>query len=350
MKKQAVGMVAAVAGLFAGGAFAQTSVTLYGVADVGVEYANHLGAGNNSVVRMQSGNLSGSRWGLRGAEDLGGGLRAVFALESGFSVDDGKSTQNNRLFGRQAWIGLSNAYGTLTLGRHTTAMYDFGVQFDPMGISTRYSIGAQDSAFQSRADNSIKYAGKFGPVSAKLMYSAGADGTSGVNGEVPGNYKVGREFGGSLAYESGPLAIAVVYDEVNGNTVATDQDKTRKAAVSGTYQFGPVKSYLGYRYARFMTPPTSQTTNLYWAGAQWDITPAWSLTGAAYYQDFRNSGADPWLFIVSADYSLSKRTDVYLNLAYTKNKDGSDLGTGGFGTTVAGKNQTGVLMGIRHKF
>jgi len=99
-----------------------------------------------------------------------------------------------------------------------------------------------------------------------------------------------------------------------------------------------------------MTPPTSQTTNLYWAGAQWDITPAWSLTGAAYYQDFRNSGADPWLFIVSADYSFSKRTDVYLNVAYTRNKDGSDLGTGGFGTTVAGKNQTGVLMGIRHKF
>ncbi|MCA3182474.1 MAG: porin, partial [Cupriavidus sp.] len=233
MKKKAVWMAAALAGLFAGGAFAQTSVTLYGVADVGVEYANHLGAGDNSTVRMQSGNLSGSRWGLRGSEDLGGGLRAVFTLESGFSVDDGRSTQNNRLFGRQAWIGLSNAYGTLSLGRHTTAMYDFGVQYDPMGISTRYSIGAQDGAFQSRADNSIKYAGKFGPVSAKLIYSAGADGTSGVNGEVPGNYKVGREFGGSLAYESGPLAIAVVYDEVNGNTVATDENKTRKAAVSG---------------------------------------------------------------------------------------------------------------------
>ena len=88
MKKKAVWMAAAVAGLTAGSAFAQASVTLYGVADVGVEYANH----------------------------LGGGLRAVFALESGFSVDDGKSTQSSRLFGRQAWIGLSNAYGTLTAG------------------------------------------------------------------------------------------------------------------------------------------------------------------------------------------------------------------------------------------
>lgn len=331
------------------GAFAQSSVTVYGVVDAGVEFANHQKAGNNSVVRLQSGNLSGSRWGLRGVEDLGGGLKAVFALESGFSVDDGKSTQGGRLFGRQAWIGLSNRYGTLSLGRHNTPAYDFGVQYDPMGISTRYSIGVQDGTFQSRADNSLKYAGKFGPVTAKFMYSFGADGTSGVNGEVPGNWKVGREFGGSLAYETGPLAVAVVYDELNGNTVATDENKNRKVALAGTYTIGAVKTYLGYRYARYMTPPTSQTTNLYWAGAQWDVTAAWSLTGAAYYQDFRNSGADPWLFVVSADYAFSKRTDAYLNLAFTRNKDGSDLGTGGFGSTLPGKNQTGVLLGIRHK-
>lgn len=342
--------VAAIAGLLGSSAYAQSSVTLYGVADVGIEFANHQKGAGNSVVRMQSGNLSGSRWGIRGAEDLGGGLRAIFTLESGYNVDDGKSGQSGRLFGRQAWVGLSNAYGTLTLGRHNTPMYDIGVQYDPMGISTRYSIGVQDDVFQSRADNSIKYAGKFGPVTAKLLYSFGADGTSGVNGEVPGNPSVGREFGGSLAYEAGPLAVAAVYDEQNGDTVATDSYKTRKAALVGTYVIGPVKTYLGYRYGRIMTPPTSQTTNLYWAGAQWDITAAWSVTGAAYYQDFRDTGADPWLFIVSADYSFSKRTDAYFNVAYTRNKDGSNLGTGGFGSTVPGKNQTGVLLGIRHKF
>ncbi|MGH6781426.1 MAG: porin, partial [Sphingomonadaceae bacterium] len=207
---------------------------MYGVADAGVEFVNHQKPGDNTVVRVQSGNLSGSRWGLRGSEDLGGGLRAIFALESGFNVDDGKSAQGSRLFGRQAWIGLSSTYGTLSLGRHTTAMYDIGVQYDPMGISTRYSIGVQDTAFQSRTDNSLKYVGKYGPVTAKLLYSFGADGTSRVNGEVPGNYKVGRAFGGSLAYESGPLALAVVYDELNGNTVATDDQKTRKAALVGT--------------------------------------------------------------------------------------------------------------------
>lgn len=349
MKARELRIAAAVAGLFTGGAFAQTSVTLYGVVDAGIEYVNHLGPGDNSSVRMQSGNLSGSRWGLRGAEDLGGGLSAIFALESGFNIDDGKSGQS-RLFGRQAWVGLRHTYGQITLGRHNTPMYEYGVQYDPMAISTRYSIGIQDPTFQSRADNAIRYEGKFGPVTGKLFYSFGADGTSGVNAEVPGNYKVGREISGSLAYENGPLAVAVIYDELNGNTVATDENKTRKAAIAANYKIGPVRPYLGYRYARIMTPPTSQTTNLYWAGAIWDVTPAWSLTGAAYYQDFRNSGADPWLFIASADYAFSKRTDVYLSVAYTRNKDGSDLGTGGFGTTVAGKNQTGVLLGMRHKF
>ncbi|WP_043365624.1 porin [Cupriavidus sp. WS] len=349
MKKTAL-VVAALAGLPGSGAFAQSSVTLYGVADVGVEFANHQKGAGDSVVRMQSGNLSGSRWGLRGAEDLGGGMRAIFALESGYNVDDGKSGQSGRLFGRQAWVGLSTAYGSLTLGRHNTPMYDIGVQYDPMGISTRYSIGVQDDVFQSRADNSLKYTGKFGPVTAKLLYSFGADGTAGTNGEVPGHFTVGREYGASLAYESGPLAVAAVYDEQDGDTVASEGDRTRKAALVGTYAIGPTKTYLGYRYGRTMTAPLNQTTNLYWAGVQWDITQAWSLTGAAYYQDFRASGADPWLFIVSGGYAFSRRTDVYLNVAYTRNKDDSNLGTGGFGSTVPGKNQTGVLLGIRHKF
>ncbi|CAG2133735.1 porin [Cupriavidus plantarum] len=349
MKARKLRIAAVIAGLFTGAVHAQSSVTLYGVVDAGVEFVNHLGAGDNTSVRMQSGNLSGSRWGLRGSEDLGGGLSAVFALESGFNIDDGRSGQN-RLFGRQAWVGLRSAYGLVTLGRHNTPMYEYGVQYDPMAISTRYSIGVQDPTFQSRADNAIRYEGKFGPITGKLFYSTGVDGTSGVNGEVPGNYKVGREYSGSLAYESGPLAIAAIYDEVNGSTVATADNKTRKAAIAANYKIGPVRPYLGYRYGRIMTPPTSQTTNLYWAGALWEVTPALSLTGAAYYQDFRKTGADPWLFILSADYAFSKRTDAYLTVAYTRNKDGSDLGTGGFGTTLAGKNQTGVLAGIRHKF
>ncbi|MWL91530.1 porin [Cupriavidus sp. SW-Y-13] len=334
----------------AGTAAAQSNVILYGVADMGIEYANHQPNGNHSTVRVQSSNMSGSRWGLRGAEELGGGNKAVFALEGGVSLDDGKSAQGGRLFGRQAWVGLQTRYGVLTLGRQTTPMFELGGAYDPMAIAGRYSIGAQDAALQSRADNSVKYVGRIGGLTAKGFYSFGVDGTSGVNGEVPGNSKVGREYSFALGYDAGPVSTNLVYDEVAGNSVATADSKSRRVAAAATYLWGPVKSFVGYRYARLMTPPTNATTNLYWAGATWDVSAAWNLTAVAYYQDFRDTGADPWMFVFSADYQLSKRTDLFLNVAYTRNKENSNLGVTGFGTTSPGANQSAAVLGIRHKF
>ena len=100
--------------LFSGVATAQSSVILYGVVDLPIEYNNHLAPGFNqpgggSRVGLQTGGgLSGSRWGLRGTEDLGGGTKALFVLESGFGVDDGRSQQGGRLFGRPAYVGMQN--------------------------------------------------------------------------------------------------------------------------------------------------------------------------------------------------------------------------------------------------
>ena len=373
---------AAVAAMAAGGAYAQSSVTLYGVVDAGIEYQNHQPnvAGSHDVVRLTSGNMSGSRWGLRGVEDLGGGLKGVFVLESGFNVDTGTSGQGGRLFGRQAFVGLQSNYGTLSLGRHQTPFYDFGLAFDPMAISTNYSITSQDAGFSSRADNSLKYIGKFGGLTASLLYSTGANtvGTAnaytGVAGEVPGSYKTGREYSASLIYAGGPFSIGAVFDETNlGNPTGVGIDTTRakiqRASLAGTYAFGPAKVFAGYRYAHALSNARlpggtlangtvdANVSNLYWLGMGYQLTPALSLTGAAYYQDFRSSGADPWSFVASADYAFSKRTDAYLNVAYTKNKDGSTLGLGGsgaagsgFGTTNGSANQFGAVVGVRHKF
>ncbi|MGE8449215.1 MAG: porin, partial [Pseudomonadales bacterium] len=100
---------------------AQSSVTLYGVADAGVEFLNHVpnAAGQaNSLVRMTSGNTAGSRWGLRGVEDLGNGLKGVFVLEGGMALDSGMAVQGGRLFGRKAYVGIdSSRFGQITLGR-----------------------------------------------------------------------------------------------------------------------------------------------------------------------------------------------------------------------------------------
>lgn len=372
---------AAVAALAAGGAYAQSSVTLYGVVDAGVEYANHQPgvSGSHDVVRLNSGGMSGSRWGLRGVEDLGGGLKGVFVLESGFNVDTGTSGQNNRLFGRQAFVGMQSQFGTLTLGRHQTPFYDFGLAFDPMAISPNYSITAQAPEFQQRADNSIKYIGTFGGLTGSLLYSTGSNtaGTAsvyqGISGEVPGNYHLGREMSASVMYNGGPFSVGAIYDETNVGIAAADGAKIRRTSIAGTYAFGPAKVFAGYRYAHAQggavlpggvntvdgAAKIANVSNLYWLGMGYQLTPALSLTGAAYYQDFRNTGADPWSFVVSTDYAFSKRTDAYFNVAYTKNKDGSTLGTSsaspgslggsGFGTTLGSYNQFGAMVGLRDR-
>ncbi|SPA27430.1 porin [Cupriavidus taiwanensis] len=357
---------AAVAALAAGGAYAQSSVTLYGVADVGLEYVSKANAAGDDLFRMSSGNQSGSRWGLRGVEDLGGGLKGVFVLESGFDLDDGRSAQGGRLFGRQAYVGLQSNFGSLLLGRQQTAFYDFGLIYDPMAISSRYGILAQDAAFASRADNTVKYIGKFGGLTASAFYSFNNNGQ-----EVAGAFRRGQEYGAMLNYAAGPFSVGAAYDEVHGTTTGTaaapvdaSGQRIRRATVGANYAFGPAKVYAGYRWAKAADGAAlpgqvataanplgiNGTSNLYWLGLGYQLTPAFSLSGAAYYQDFRKTDADPWQFVVTADYALSKRTDVYTSLSYALNDNGSLLGVNGFNTVQAGKDQFGAVVGLRHKF
>ena len=345
-------------------ASAQSSVTLYGVVDTGIDYANHQPNGGNSIVRVSSGNTAGSRWGLRGVEDLGSGQQAVFVLESGYDTDTGKSSQGSRLFGRMAYVGVQGNWGSLLLGRQQNALFDFIGAFDPMLLAPRYSILNQDIAFVSRADNTVKYTGTFGGVTASAMYSTGAE-TSTVNGsEIPGDPKIGREYGFRMSYSGGPFAIGAVYDEVNtGATTSNPDAKTRRAVVAGTYAFSRVKAFAGYRWARAYdgallagasSGAANQGSNLYWTGLIWDATPAIALSAAAYYQDFRNTGNDAWLFVGNARYAFSKRTNAYLSVGYTLNKGDANLGlssgVGGFGYTTPGTNQLGAAVGIRHLF
>ncbi|GMG89938.1 porin [Cupriavidus metallidurans] len=347
-------------------AHADGSITLYGVVDAGVEYLTHVpnsAGGSSSVVRLSAGNLSTSRWGLRGSEDLGGGLKAIFTLENGFDLDTGNANQAGRLFGRQAFVGLQNQYGSLTLGRHQTVLYDFSLTYDPMAIATRYSVLMHDKWMSGRADNSLKLTGKLGAVYYGLFYSTGYDSKAG--GEIPGDYKAGRNWSAAAGYDAGPLSARVVYDEVRGSTVATDDNRERRASIGASYNFGRGRAFAGYRwyYGDFAT--SSLRTNLYWLGASYQVTPAVTVTGAAYYTDVRNSSGDPYSFVLSGTYAFSKRTDLYAIAAYAQNSNGSAMGLSGFGPSLnanattltaateqvgAGQNQFGAIIGIRHRF
>ena len=146
-----------------GTAHAQSSVTLYGLIDAGLTYTNSqisgTGSGGHSNWQMTSGSVQYSRWGLRGAEDLGGGLKAIFTLESGFNVNNGQLSSNNRLFNRQAFVGLtSREYGTLTLGRQTDDMVDFvaplsltGTEFGGVHFTHPFDVDNQTLTIRSRS-------------------------------------------------------------------------------------------------------------------------------------------------------------------------------------------------------
>ncbi|MGY8526194.1 porin [Paracidovorax citrulli] len=343
---------------------AKASVTLYGVIDNGIEYANHQPEGGDSIVRMSSANIAGSRWGLRGEEDLGGGRKAVFVLESGFDGDTGRSSQGGRLFGRMAYVGLQGRWGSLLVGRQQNALFDFIGPYDPMLLAPRYSIMNQDVGFVSRADNTVKYTGRFGGVTASAMYSFGAESSRPDGSEVPGEPKLGREYGLRLSYAAGPFGIGAVYDEINSGTTTVNPDaKTRRAVLAGFYDFASIKAFLGYRWARAydgaLLPGAAagagnQGSSLWWTGLRWEATPAVALTLAAYYQDFRNTGSDPWLFVGHARYAFSKRTEAYLSVGYALNRGEANLGVasgvGGFGYAPPGTNQLGTVVGIRHIF
>ncbi|CAG2160414.1 porin [Cupriavidus numazuensis] len=347
--------------MVAGAAQAQSAVTLYGVIDTNVEYASHLSSGTGgygSRVALVSGGLSGSRWGLRGTEDLGGGLSAVFALESGFGVDDGKSQQGGRLFGRQAFVGLQNkSWGAVTLGRQYSTMFDALGNFVPMTYATQYEPFVYLEGSQLRSDNTVKYTGVFGPVTAEAHWSFG-NGVAGT-GENPGQFRRDTGYGGALTYASGPVGIVLVYDQANpsltgtgGGFVGTGTNK--RAAIAGSYAAGPATVMAGYRWQRNENSAGREIfrDDFYWLGLNYRVTAPLVLKLGYYYADAKNSNgvnpSNPWQVSFIADYALSKRTDLYLTTAFAKN---SGLNFDGSYALATGKNEMmGAALGVRHKF
>ncbi|ABF11106.1 Outer membrane protein (porin) (plasmid) [Cupriavidus metallidurans CH34] len=344
-------VVATVSAMFAASAQAQSSVTLYGVADAGIEYVSHAGLdGTGSAYRVSSDNTSGSRWGLRGKEDLGGGLSAVFVLESGFSIDTGTMAQGGRLFGRQAFVGISSHLGQITLGRQNNTLFDLFAGLDPLRYAT-YSLLSQDAQFAGRPDNSVKYTGNFGALTITGLYSAGYDSNIANGTEVPGSPRVGQEMGAGASYTSGNLGMAIAYDQRRGTSVLNASAVERRYVASLIYTTGPFSAVAGYRYLQGgLTPTTGIRSNLYWVGGGYAITPALRLNLGVYYTDRRDSPSDSASYVLQTQYAFSKRTDLYVNASYMNNKGKSNLGVVTSTTVAPGVSQTGIVAGVRHIF
>ncbi|MFC7288379.1 porin [Herminiimonas glaciei] len=355
MKKKylAAAILAGFGGL-ASNTYAQSNVTIYGRVDAGVEYLTNANANKDGLARLSSGAMNTSRIGFRGTEDLGGGLKAVFQLESGFKTDTGEQ-DDPEFFKRQANVGLEGKWGRLVAGRSFTTTYDFILPFDPMGYSAAYSwitsagaTGGRKDGMVTNLGNILKYEGKFGDFKLGATYSFG---------EVAGSTSDSAKLDLGAGYEKGPLRLATTVQRANGTANGVGvYDKTTIIHLAGDYQFNSTWAVdLGYRnYKKTLANNAPELrSDFYWGGVTFKATPALSLIALLSYQDIKNvaanTDADPYMLSLRAKYALSKRTDLYLSAAYAKAKNQQLVGLSR-DDTAFGNNQTGVIGGIQHRF
>ncbi|KAB0633799.1 hypothetical protein WT19_06975 [Burkholderia stagnalis] len=225
-------------------AHGQSSVTLYGMADAGLTYTNNQGGA--SRVQTWSGSRGSSRFGFRGTENLGGGLKAIFGLENGFDIQSGKSLQNGRLFGRQSWVGLTGDFGTVTLGRQSDIVFDVLGAYET-GILMAGSLGARagdvDNIFGDYFfNNAIKYVSPtWQGVTLEGIYSFG-----GIAGSMARN----QVWGIAASYDRGSFGATVVYRRANEPAVS--QFDASSSAVAGQTFANPSSNpmFSGYLSAR----------------------------------------------------------------------------------------------------
>ncbi|KVQ53964.1 porin [Burkholderia territorii] len=388
----ATAIAASAAGLVPYVAHAQSNVVLYGLIDTSITYATNQrthGAGSpgSGSVALTSGALNASRWGLRGREDLGGGMAAVFTLENGFSGTNGKLSQKGvDMFGRQAWLGVSSrTAGTLTFGRQYDLILDF---VTPLGASgpgwggnlAVHPYDNDDSNRNLRINHAVKYTSPtYGGLTFGAMY-----GFSNTAGAFSNN----AVWSAGLGYANGPLKLGAGYLKISRDRNAPNPDGALSTvdgsatitggnqqiwAVAGRYAFGPhsvgaawshsaTDGVSGVLQGSGITPLKGESLvfDNFTADGRYFVTPAFSV-GAAYTYtmgrfDSRTGQTRPkWNHVVTqADYAFSKRTDAYLEAVYQSVSGGN--GNPAFNATVwtmtpsANSNQLVVALGLRHKF
>jgi predicted porin len=364
-------------------AHAQSTVTLYGILDVGIGYQSHTDPEGSARWSMQQGNegfLSGNRFGLLGKEDIGGGWYAGFTLENGFLANNGKLDQQGQLFGRQAFVKLGQQrYGELALGRQYTTANTMLYYVDPLGVGASPTNSWQVYMTGQRYDNAVSYTGSYGPVQAILEYAMGG---------IAGNTRARSSVSTGLKYAQNSVTAVADVQQTNDT-----QDRYARIYLAGLkLPAGPVDLYTNYvhsdREAGFdssnggtdtasITAMTSgsptaaagfnrvfashRRDDFFTVGAVWHVLPQLQLIGAGMYdrtlaQSFSGTRTTAYGVL---DYYLSKRTDVYFAAAYDR-VTGGWAGLFGNATTnaaVAGgaalngsNEQVSTFAALRHKF
>ncbi|TCF97771.1 hypothetical protein BZM26_29375 [Paraburkholderia strydomiana] len=331
--------------LVTGVAHAQSSVTLYGLLDEGLNFTSN--ANGHGTYQMKSGDTYGSRWGLRGEEDLGGGLKAIFKLESGFDTNSGQAGQGGRLFGRQAYVGLSSdQYGTVTFGRqYDTSVDDLG--FGGLTAAGNYAGDVNSHPFDNdnadwdfRVNNVVKYVSPtYRGLTGEAMY--------GFSNQA-GGFANNRTWGATLNYQNGGLTAGASYlkldnpganasGAVSGDALFAGSSQ-QDIGVAASYRFAHSLAGLAYSHVDVYDP----TFNAYFAsqsgpsGGTWNswkfdnfeaneqyffrpdlwLGAAYTFT-VAHLHSTSGSFTPKWHQLgLTLDYDLSKSTSVYAQGAY----------------------------------
>ena len=356
-------LAAAVMALGAGAVSAQSNVSIYGIADAG--YVRETGGAVDTVNKLTSGVASASRIGFKGSEDLGGGLTAIFTLETGYRIDTGEVDVAGSFFNRQAFVGLrSNVAGQLTLGRQYTAWHNALAQVgDPFatGMAGTARNLFPDYGANIRTSNTAVYTAPptMGFV-GELSYSFGEQG---------GDNSAGRQFGGAIGYGAGPMAARIAYINRN-NDIAAGPGITPANRGIGTnlllvasYDFDVVKAHFAFGRERgFNSSPLGNTNNPFggvrptpstdsndWLiGVTAPAGPGTFLASIMRKNDRSNFNQDANAWGIGYVYPVSKRTNFYAAYGSIDNKNGA-------GYTVANNTEPGsgdraFNLGVRHSF
>lgn len=341
MKKLA--LAAALTAAFAGSAFAQSSVTLYGRINTTIEAQKDGSLGTKYVLQNNS-----SRWGLRGSEDLGGGLKALFALENGFASDTGAGSQAGKQFGRDAYVGLqSERLGRVQAGLMTSALYyatadyisnhnhDTGVSADVFYALPNYYNGTTAANVTGFVTNAVQYTTPtFGGFAVTALVSAGEGSAT-----TPKGYEI------SAVYDSGPLHFGFGYaadEALNGL-------KNDGFAVRALIEAGPLVYGLLYERNDFQRNVTGQGVgkrNHYRGSVMYVLGASELHANVGRADDIgRTDQTGALQYTVGYNYNLSKRTKVYGFYTVIDNDDNAT-----YGVSNAGDKFSSLALGIRHNF
>ncbi|MBU9477690.1 porin [Burkholderia multivorans] len=356
-------------------AYAQSSITLYGILD---EYVGYMHTSNGkSLTALNDGALTRSRWGMRGVEDIGGGNKIIFQLENGFNATNGALNDSSRLFDRQAWIGVDTQVGTFKVGRQIATAFANGGAYDYTAAASYGSV-VEVFGMPTRFDNDISYLSpRIANFQVELHYAMPG---------IPGGGLASQAiYQWALDYTNGPFRAGYTGLIAKPAPTGPIQTKIQYHNLHAWYDYGRGRVYFTYVRSNNSTgseatsnnalgilsnvavpnnffagtnPDAERFYNVYQVSADFRISPAFRVGAlVGKIQDTKNGKNDAYGANIGGFYNISKRTLLYAFANYLKNE-----GTAGFrfsgsgapvnftGPDVNGKGLIGIQAGIQHLF